>query len=416
MLIGVDCQMYYFDNAATTYPKPEQVYQAVDEFSRLWAANPGRSSHRMALAASNIVDATREAVSRLFSVADPSRVVFAMNTTDAINIALYGLLQPGDHVVTSAMEHNAVIRPLAALQERGVTVTKVAAAPDGSISADSVMAALRPDTRLVALTHASNVTGTIMPVEEVGARLRGHGAYFMVDAAQSAGVLPIDVDAMGIDLLAFPGHKCLLGPQGTGGLVVGERVALRPTRQGGTGTHSMLEEQPKEMPEALESGTLNGAGIAGLGAGVRFVLDKGLDRIRAEEAMLLERMLEGLSSIEGVHLYGPCDPGRQVAVLSVNLPGWEPTDLGVALDVEFDIAVRTGLHCAPGAHRTIGTFPTGTVRVSPGPFTTSEDLDHLVGAMKSLAARRRKSTHLGLAMSVYPGQVVNVPARHPGAS
>ncbi len=385
--------MYYFDNAATTYPKPDAVYVATDEFSRRWAANPGRSSHKMALAASAAVDATREAIARLFNVADPSRVVFAMNTTDAINIALYGLLRPGDHVVTSMMEHNAVIRPLSALKEEGISVTRVAAGPDGRICADDVMAAVTPDTRLVVLTHASNVTGTIMPIEEVGERLRGHGALFMVDAAQSAGVLPIDVRAMGIDLLAFPGHKCLLGPQGTGGLIVGERAALRPTRQGGTGTHSMMEEQPKELPEALESGTLNGVGIAGLGAGVRFVLDKGLDEVRAEESALLRRMLEGLSSIDGVVLYGPCDPRKQVAVVSMNVRGWEPVDMGGALDVNFDIAVRTGLHCAPGAHRTIGTFPAGTVRVSPGPFTTSDDVDYLVGAVEQLASRGQRTPY-----------------------
>jgi selenocysteine lyase/cysteine desulfurase len=239
----------------------------------------------------------------------------------------------------------------------------------------------------VVLLHASNVTGTILPIAEIGAGVRARERLFLVDAAQTAGVLPIDVQAMHIDLLAFPGHKELFGPPGTGGLVVGERVQLQPTRQGGTGTRSEEEQQPTGLPEGLEVGTLNSVGLAGLGAGVRFILDTGIDQIRAHQKAVLYRLLDGLSTVPGLTLYGPSQADRQVGVVSVNLEGWEPTDLGVALDQDFDVAVRTGLHCAPLAHRTIGTFPTGTVRLSPGYFTTFEEVDWVVGALERLARK-----------------------------
>lgn len=381
--------MYYFDNAATTFPKPESVYSTMDSFARTAAGNPGRGSHRIATSASDAVDETRDLLAQLFNAGDSSRVVFACNTTDAINMALHGLLRAGDHVVTSTMEHNAVIRPLMELQDHGVSVTRVSCASDGSLDPKDVDAALRPNTRLVVLTHASNVTGTIMPIDEIGPRVRAHGAHFMVDAAQTAGVLPIDMQAMAIDLLAFPGHKCLLGPTGTGGLALGPGVQLHPHRQGGTGTRSMEERQPRDLPEALESGTLNCMGIAGLGAGLRFLLETGHGRIRAHEASLLTRLLQGLRNISGLVVFGPQDVDRQVGVVSVRLRGWEPVDLGVALDQEFDVAVRTGLHCAPGAHRTIGTFPTGTVRLSPGYFTRPEEVDWVVSSLEALAARPR---------------------------
>ncbi len=386
---GGESNLYYFDNASTTFPKPESVYVAMDRFARNHAANPGRGSHKMAVAASNTVDDTRKALAQLFNVEDPYHIVFALNATDALNTGLHGLLESGDHVITSSMEHNSVIRPLHTLRERGVTCTRVACAADGSLSPEAVMSAFTPATRLVVLTHASNVTGTIMPIEEIGPLVRQRGAYFMVDAAQSAGVLDIDLGAMCIDLLAFPGHKGLMGPQGTGGLVLGDRVRLRPLKQGGTGTQSALEGQPEELPEALESGTLNGVGIAGLGASVRFLLAKGVKRVREEEGVVLDRMLEGLRTVPGLTLYGPCDSGRQVGVVSINLAGWQPSDLGIALDRDFDIAVRTGLQCSGPAHRTIGTFPNGTVRVSLGYFTTPKEVDWLISALKELARRPR---------------------------
>jgi cysteine desulfurase/selenocysteine lyase len=379
--------MYYFDNAATTFPKPESVYAAMDSFLRTSAGNPGRGVHRLALAAGDIIDDTRALLAGLLGMPDPARVIFTANATDAINLALHGLLQPGDHVVTSSIEHNAVVRPLSALAQRGVTVTRVPCALDGSLDPDHVLAAIEPATRLVALTHASNVTGTILPIAEIGAGVRARDRLLLVDAAQTAGVMPIDVQSMNIDLLAFPGHKELLGPPGTGGLIVGERVQLRPIRQGGTGTLSEEEQQPSGLPEGFEIGTLNSVGLAGLGAGTRFILETGIDRIRAHQRAVLQRLLDGLSTVPGLTLYGPQSPDRRVGVVSLNLSGWEPTDLGVALDQDFDVAVRTGLHCAPLAHHTIGTFPTGTVRLSPGYFTTLEEVDWVIGALERLARR-----------------------------
>lgn len=379
--------MIYFDNAATTFPKPESVYRAMDKFMRSEAGNPGRGAHRLSLAASQVVDETRSQLARLFNAPDPARVIFAANTTDALNMALHGLLKPGDHVVTSSMEHNAVVRPLCTLEDKGVVVRRVACSADGSLDPESVAEAMQANTRLVVLTHASNVTGTILPIESVGKLVRQHGALFLVDAAQTAGVLPIDVQAMQIDLLAFPGHKGLLGPPGTGGLIIGERAQLHPIRQGGTGSRSEQERQPTELPEGFETGTLNTVGIAGLGAGAGFVLNEGHERIRSHESAVVRRLLEGLSEIPGLRIYGPANVERQVGVISICLEHWEPIDVGVALDQDYDIAVRTGLHCAPAAHRTIGTFPTGTIRLSPGYFTTFEDVDRVIVALQSLAAQ-----------------------------
>ncbi len=379
--------MLYFDNAATSFPKPESVYRTMDDFMRRSAGNPGRGAHRLSLAASQVVDETRALVARLFNAPHPSRVIFAANTTDALNLALHGWLSPGDHVVTTTMEHNAVIRPLRALQKRGVQVTRVPCAPDGTLDAERLLGAMQPNTRLVVMIHASNVTGTILPLEKVAAGVRSRGGYLLVDAAQTAGVLPIDVQAMCIDLLAFPGHKCLFGAPGTGGLVIGERVQLRPLRQGGTGTRSEEEDQPAGLPEGLETGTLNSVGLAGLGAGVRFILQERTERIRAHERALVQKLLLGLQTIPGLTIYGPCDPERQVGVVSIRMESWEPMDLGVALDQDYDIAVRTGLHCAPVAHQTIGTFPTGTVRLAPGYLTQPDEIDSVIEALRCLSAR-----------------------------
>ncbi|HEX9074202.1 MAG TPA: aminotransferase class V-fold PLP-dependent enzyme [Anaerolineae bacterium] len=379
--------MPYFDNAATSFPKPESVYRAMDDFMRTRAGNPGRGTHRLSLAAGEVVDETRQLLAQLFHAPDPNRVIFAANTTDALNLALHGLLKPGDHVVTTTMEHNAVVRPLRTLSLQGVRVTRVGCAPDGSLRAEQVLDAMLPDTRLVVMIHASNVSGTVLPVAEVGAAVRERGALLLVDAAQTAGVLPIDVQAMQVDLLAFPGHKGLFGPPGTGGLVVGERARLRPVRQGGTGTLSEQEDQPSGLPEGLETGTLNSVGIAGLGAGVRFILEQGTERICAHELAIVQRLLAGLRSLPGIQLYGPPDSNGRVGVVSVRLEHWEPMDLGVALDQEFDIAVRTGLHCAPLAHRTLGTLPTGTVRLAPGYFTTVNDVDRVIDALRYLSAQ-----------------------------
>jgi cysteine desulfurase family protein len=320
--------MIYLDNGATSYPKPEAVYAAMDDFARHSAGNPGRSGHKLAVAAQAVVDDCRLQLARLLNVPDANRLIFAFNSTDAINIGLKGLLNPGDHVITTSMEHNAVARPLRGLGHLGITTTRVQCDATGLLNPADVEAAITPATRLIVMIHASNVTGTIQPIAEVAQLARAHDLLFMVDAAQSAGSLPLDVQAMPIDLLAFPGHKSLLGPTGTGGLYVGEHVELRPFREGGTGTTSEAPEQPRQMPYRLEAGTMNVVGLAGLAAGVRFIHETGLQTIQEHEQRLTERLWQGLSAVSGITLYGPADATARTSIVSFNLPGWEPTDSG----------------------------------------------------------------------------------------
>ncbi len=381
--------MIYLDNAATSWPKPPQVLAAMARFLTEVGANPGRSGHRLSVEAGRIVYAAREAVAELFHAPDPLRVVFGMNATEGLNLALRGLLRPGDHVVTSSMEHNSVMRPLRALEREGVSVTVVPCSPEGLLDPQAVLEALRPETRLVVLNHASNVTGTLLPVAEVGRALqRTGGPLLLVDAAQSGGAVPIDMQADGIDLLAFTGHKSLYGPPGTGGLIIGERVPLeefRPLLRGGTGSRSEWEEQPDFLPDMCESGTPNGVGLAGLEAGVRWVLEQGVETLRAHEVELSQRLSDGLRETPGVTVYGPDDAHLRTAVVSFNIAGMEPSEVGMRLDEEFGIMCRVGLHCAPAAHRTIGTFPAGTVRFALGAFNTREEVDAALRAVARLA-------------------------------
>jgi len=381
--------MIYLDNAATSWPKPPQVLAAMAHFLSEVGANPGRSGHQLSVEAGRIVYAAREVMAELFNAPDPLRVVFSLNATEGLNLAMWGLLRPGDHVVTSSMEHNSVMRPLRALEREGVSVTVIPCSPEGFLDPQAVLAALRPETRLVVLNHASNVTGTILPVAEVGRALRQrNGPLLLVDAAQSGGSIPIDVQADGIDLLAFTGHKSLYGPMGTGGLIFGERVNLeefQPLIRGGTGSRSEYEEQPDFLPDMCESGTLNAVGLAGLEAGVRWVLEQGVEAIRAREVELTQRLLDGLGEIPGVTLYGPAEARQQTAVVSFNIAAREPSEVGLWLDEEFGIMCRVGLHCAPAAHKTIGTFPAGTVRFGLGYFNTEEEVERAVEAVRKIA-------------------------------
>jgi cysteine desulfurase family protein len=326
-------------------------------------------------------------VAEFFSIADASRIAFTGSATEAVNMALFGLLRPGDRVVTSTMEHNAVTRPLRALQERGVEVVKVPADPHGFVDPSAIRRACAEKTRMVVLSHCSNVTGTLQPIEEIGPWCRREGILFLLDAAQSAGIFAIDVEAMGIDLLAVPGHKGLLGPQGTGFLYVREGLMPTPLIYGGTGGNSHSELPPENMPERLESGTLNTPGIAGLKAGIDFLTQEGMEAVRAHERELLDRLIQGLREIPGCLIYGPLDTRFHGGALSFNMEGIDPSEVGFILDRDHDVFARVGLHCAPDAHRTIGTFPRGTVRVSPGFFTVSEEIDHLVAALSSLSSR-----------------------------
>ncbi|BCS54323.1 aminotransferase class V-fold PLP-dependent enzyme [Geobacter sp. SVR] len=364
----------YLDNAATSFPKPESVYQAVMQTMREVGASAGRGGHRRSLEAGRLLFRAREAVARLLSARDSSRVIFTHSATEALNLALRGTLAAGDHVVTTAMEHNSLLRPLYLLRGQGVELTIVNAGSDGLVDPADVRRAVRPNTRLVAVGHVSNVSGTIQPVEEMITVARKAGALFLLDAAQSAGSLPIDVSGSGIDLLAAPGHKGLLGPQGTGFLYVAPRVALRPFMAGGTGGHSTLEEQPAAIPEGFEVGTHNMPGIAGLAAGIDFVLDQGVSVVGGKERSLAESARQGLGNIPGLTICGPPDPLLRGGVLSFTVAGFDSAALAFALDQRFDIAVRAGLHCAPLAHRALGTFPGGTVRLSPGWFSTTAEI------------------------------------------
>jgi cysteine desulfurase/selenocysteine lyase len=386
--------MIYFDNAATSWPKPPGVAEAMVHFLESVGANPGRAAHRQALESGRIVYDAREAVCELFHAPDPLRVAFTKNVTEALNLALLGLLRPGDHVITSSMEHNSMMRPLRALERQpeqgfgGVEVTVVECSPQGVLDPAAVEAALQPDTRLVALNHASNVLGTLLPVDEVGRLCRERGLLLLVDTAQTGGAYPVNMQTDQIDLLAFTGHKSLGGPMGTGGLIVGERVdetEIAPLIRGGTGSRSQYEVQPDFLPDMCESGTLNVVGLAGLQVGVRWVLEHGVQAIRAHEVALIQVLIEGLQEIPGVTVYGTLDPELQAATVSFNIAHMAPSEAGLRLDDEYAILCRVGLHCAPVAHKTIGTFPDGTVRFGLSAFNTVEEVRIAVDAVRHLA-------------------------------
>ena len=376
--------MIYMDNAATSWPKPPEVLRAMTDVLERAGGNPGRSGHRLSIAAARVIYDTREEVSQFFGISDPLRVIFTAHATHAINLALIGMLKPGDHVVTSSMEHNAVMRPLRSLEKQGIRLSIVPCAVDGSLDVGAVAGAVASDTRLVVLAHASNVAGTLLPVGEVAAIAHQAGALLLVDAAQTAGVIPIDMTAMGIDLLAFTGHKELQGPPGIGGLVIADGIdvaQIRPLICGGTGSRSKSEEQPDDLPDKFESGTANLPGIAGLGAGLQWIKKRGIEETQAYLKTLGGALIEGLSSLPKVKVYGTLDPDRSVAVVSFTVAGSRVSEIGFRLDVDYSILSRVGLHCAPAAHKTIGSFPEGTVRLAPGVFTTMEEVRQTIRAI-----------------------------------
>lgn len=377
--------MIYLDNAATSWPKPEAVYKTQDETSRRAAANPGRASHRMAVALEQAILDARHHIARFFNAEGPARIVFTLNATDALNIALKGVLRPGDHVVSSSLEHNSVNRPLGGLERDGVIAwTRVPAGADGIVDPDAVRKALTPKTRLVAMIHGSNVTGMLQPIADMAKIAHAAGALLLADASQTAGAVPIDVQAEGIDMLACPGHKALYGPQGTGLLYVRRGVDIHAFREGGTGTKSEEAHHPEEMPEHLEGGTPNAVGIVTLGAGVKYIKQLGLAKVRAHETALLQRLLDGLRPIPKVRVFGPPGLEKRLALVSFVVEGYDPQEVGAILDESFGISCRTGLHCAPGCHQSLGTFPSGTVRFSMGMFNTPEDIDAAVKAVREI--------------------------------
>jgi len=382
--------MIYLDHAATSWPKPPVVLQAMTDFLERAGGNPGRSGHRLSIAAGRIVFDARDTIAEFFNAPDPLRVILTCNVTQALNIVLWGMLRPGDRVVTSSIEHNSVMRPLRALERQGVQITVVPCAPDGTLDINDLAAAMHPRPTLVVLNHASNVTGTLLPVAEAARIAHQAGSLILVDAAQTAGVLPIDVQQMDIDLLAFTGHKGLLGPPGTGGLLISPHVdvgCIRPTVCGGTGSRSEFEEQPDMLPDKFESGTPNGVGIAGLAAGIGYVRERGIEAIRAHEQSLTHMLIEGLMTIPGVTVYGPHDANKQTATVSFTAQGLSVSEIGFRLDEEYAILSRVGLHCSPATHRTIGTFPDGTIRLAPGVSTTPEDIEHTLKAVERICRR-----------------------------
>ncbi len=378
----------YLNNAATSWPKPECVYEAVDKYLRQYGASQGRGSFRRSLEATGIIENCRKNLARLFNVDDPSRFVFTKNCSEALNLAIKGLLKQGDQVITSSMEHNSVWRPLKTLERKGaIALTQVMCNRQGEINPADVERAFTPKTRMLVFTHASNVTGTIFPIGELIEIAHAHNAVCLVDAAQTAGVYPIDIPNLDMDILACSGHKGLLGPQGTGALYISPRLKLEPLLEGGTGSSSLSPYQPDVLPDRFETGTPNGPGLAGLGAAVEFILNTGIETIRRKEQQLTVQLLERLGHIPGIIIYGPNNPDCRVAVVSFNLTAVDPEEVGTVLDEVFNIMVRTGLHCSPQAHLTIGTIEHGTVRVSPGFFNTPEETDYFIDAVRKIAAK-----------------------------
>ena len=378
----------YLDNAATSFPKPESVYKAVSDTLRKYGSSPGRGGHKMSLQTERIIFDARERIASFFNIPTSSNVIFTFNVTMGINLALKGFLKAGDHVLTSSMEHNAVMRPLKRLENPplgGISKTVVQCSKEGFLNSKDIEREIKPNTKLIIITHASNVVGTILPIREVGEIAKKKGIAFLVDAAQSAGLLPIDVQRDNIDMLGCTGHKSLFGPQGTGFLYIKDGLDVKPLIEGGTGSNSESDEMPDFFPDKYQAGTLNTPGIAGLGAGIEFIQDEGLKKIRDKELHLTTEIMNGLKDIKGVKLYGSLNPLERVAVVSFNIEGKDPAEVGNILNEKYDIMSRVGLHCAPNAHRTIGTFPEGTVRVSVGYFNTEGDIDKLIKAVKGIA-------------------------------
>jgi cysteine desulfurase/selenocysteine lyase len=378
----------YLDNAATSWPKPAEVGQAISDFIENIGANPGRSGHHLSTEAARIVYQAREAVARLFNAPDPLRVVFGQNITEALNLVILGFLHPGDHVITSSMEHNAVMRPLRFLEANGVGLSVVQCSQVGRLDPMEIEHAIRDNTKLVIINHASNVSGTLLPVKEIGQIARKHGLLLMTDEAQTGGAIPVDMEEDLIDLLAFTGHKSLLGPTGTGGLILGRRVDIQkidPLIRGGTGSNSEMEEQPEFLPDRFESGTLNACGLAGLGAAIKWLMKTGLNEIRSHEVKLCQRLIDGLNGITGVKVYGSWIACEQSSTVSFTINEMDNARIGSRLDEEYGILCRIGLHCSPAAHKTMGTYPQGTVRLSIGYFNNAQEIDQAVMAVQKIA-------------------------------
>ena len=380
--------MIYLDNAATSYPKPRGMVAAMEECILKYCGNPGRSGHSMSMKTGEEVYHARRKIASLFGIKQPERLVFTQNTTEALNMGLKGVLQSGDNVITTTMEHNSVLRPLKALEKRGVSQSVIRADREGFIKASEIEKAIRKDTKLIAITAASNVTGTRMPIEEIGELARRRGILFLVDGAQGAGSMAIDVEKMHIDMLAFPGHKGLLGPQGTGALYVSPEIRLKHIMEGGTGTDSKSRFQPCEFPEGYEAGTINAPAIIGLGYSAEFVEKIGPEVIGKYEEELIGWLDERLDEMDFVKRYGP-DACRKTGISLINIRGVGAEEVTSILSSKYGIAVRGGYHCAGLAHKTIGTWDEGAIRISVGPFNTRKDMEKLADAIREIGYRQK---------------------------
>lgn len=372
------------DNAATTMHKPKEVIDAVVQ-AMSSMGNAGRGANEASLSASRIIYDTREQLCRFFHGDNPRQIVFTSNSTESLNIAVKGLLEPGDHVVTTMLEHNSVLRPLYEMQEKGVRLTIVKSNEKGTLDLKDLEAAVTPGTKMVICTNGSNLTGNYIPLEPVGRIARKNGALFVVDASQTAGVFPIDVKEMGIDVLCFTGHKGLLGPQGTGGMYVREGLSIRPLKSGGTGVQTYSKTQPAEMPTALEAGTLNGHGIAGLHAAMQYLEETGVDHIRAREQDLMWRFYEGVKDIPGIKVYGDFSTKERCAIVALNIGDYDSSEVSDELLTEYSISTRPGGHCAPLMHEALGTAEQGAVRFSFSHYNTEEEIDIAIRAIRELA-------------------------------
>ncbi|UCG52046.1 MAG: aminotransferase class V-fold PLP-dependent enzyme [Candidatus Latescibacterota bacterium] len=384
--------LIYLDNAATTYPKPQIVYDFMHEFYQKHGVNPGRSGYDMCMATEEVIHATRTMLTRFFNGTDPDRLTFSYNASDSLNMIIQGMLEEGDHVITTNVEHNSVLRPLYHLKHDGIIdVTYLPFDDKGYIDPDDVKREIRQNTKMVVVNHGSNVIGTIQPIGDMGKICRDNGVYFAVDVSQTAGTIPIDMAEMNIDLLAFTGHKCLMGPTGIGGSYVRQDVPIKGTRFGGTGVRSAYPFHLEEFPYRMECGTLNIVGVAGLHAGQKWIAKEGMKNIHQREMKLWDRLRRALQETDGVTTYCADGPEGHIAVLSFNIEGWDAGNVGTMMDVDYNIACRTGLQCAPLVHEQLGTDELhGTVRISIGPFNTDEHIDTAIQAVKDIAARRRE--------------------------
>lgn len=377
--------MVYFDNAATSFPKPEIVYDSIMDAMKNYGANPGRSGHKLALKASRGIYEARENLAELLGVKNPMNIILLFNATEALNTAIKGLLKEGDHVITTSMEHNSVLRPLKYLESFGVETTIVKANDQGMVEALDIEKSIKDNTKLIATTHISNLTGTILPIEEIAKIANNNNIKYLVDASQSIGIYDIFPEKMGIDLLAFPGHKGLLGPQGTAGLYIKEGLKLETQMHGGTGSASHSLIQPDINPDKFESGTGNAPGIVGLGRGIRYIIERTTKDIREYEENLTRHFIEEAGKIEGIKIYGPSDIKYHAGVVALNIKDADSSEVSYILDEEYDIYVRPGLHCAPLAHETIGTIDQGAVRFSFGIFNNHDEIEYSIKALKDIA-------------------------------